>query len=262
MVIPYYKSKEQIDKCITHLKNQTIEIEIFVRDNSIDNVYFTAAVNEGIRMYLSRSCEYILILNQDMYLGPDAVEKMVTFMDSHPDCGICAPLHIDSQIPESVIFAGGREVFPCGIHLQGRLSDFDRDEKILWANGACMMLRKKMIWEVGLLDENFVFIGSDSDYCFTARSRGWQIWRVASARGVHEQGSSARLSEMSVEILKIKDMIYFGKKWLTGDLYKQLAYEGDQIHPAEIGRIMSELRESESELEKLSGCSLLNQHRL
>jgi len=256
VIIPYYKQKEQLDRCVAHLKNQTTDVEIFIKDNSIDNAYFTATVNEGLRKYLIQPCKYLVILNQDMYLEPVAVEKMVTFMDSHPDCGIGAPMQIDSKNPEYVIFAGGQEVFPIGKHQHGQLSDFSEDKKIVWADGACMILRKKMVQEIGLLDENYVFIGSDSDYCFAARSRGWQIWRIAGARGIHERGISSKLSEIDIEHLKIKDMVYFSKKWLTGELYKELAYEGNTLGSEEINRIVSGLRRSQSELELLSGNSL------
>ena len=255
VIIPYYRQKDKLDKCVTHLKNQTIELEIFIQGNNNSNIYFTAAVNEGLKKYLVHSCRYILILNQDMYLEPAAVEIMVKFMDRHPNCGLGAPLQIDREDPEYVISAGGHEAFPYGKNQPGRLTDFIEDEQICWANGACMILRKDMIQEIGLLDENYAFIGSDSDYCFTARSRGWQIWRIAGAKGIHEHGSSAKLSEMRIEFLKIKDMVYFSSKWLTGELYKDLAYEGKSLSLEEIDRIVSELRRSESEFELLSNLS-------
>jgi GT2 family glycosyltransferase len=252
-VIPYYKNKTQLEKCITHLNKQTIkEVEIFVRDNSNDNIYFTAAVNEGLKKYLSQPCEYILVLNQDMYLEPSAMEIMTAFMNSHPECGIGAPLQLHAENPDYVICGGSYEAFPLGKHQHGRLTEFTEDEQILWCNGACMILRKEMVREIGLLDENFVFIGSDSDYCFTARSRGWQIWRIAGAKGIHEHGASGVSGNMDIEILKIKDMIHFGRKWLSGELYKEMAYEGKNYTPEIIDNIMNQLRDAKSRLENHS----------
>ena len=248
-IIPYYKNKNQLEKCTAHLKKQTVEVETFIRDNNSNNIYFTAAVNEGIKKYLSQPCEYILALNQDMYLEPAAAEKMVAFMNSHPECGIGAPLHLYADDPDYVIFAGGYESFPFGKHQHGRLSEFTEDKQILWCNGACMVLRKEMIQEIGLLDENFVLLGSDSDYCFTARSRGWQVWRIAGARGIHEYGVSGVSADVDIEILKIKDMTYFGKKWLTGELYREMAYEGQHYTPEIIARFMNQLRDAKSRLE-------------
>ncbi len=250
-IIPAYKNQQQLQKCIDHLKNQTIEVEIFVRDNTTSNINFTAAVNEGIIKYLNQPHKYILILNQDMYLEPGAVEKMVTFMDAHPECGIGAPLQLTGQIPEYVTFAGGYEAFPAGKHRHGPPSEFTRDQQISWCNGACMILRKEMIQRIGLLDENFIFIGSDSDYCFTARARGWQVWLIAAAKGVHERGTSSFTSDIETEILKIEDMIYFGKKWLTDRLYRELANEAETYTKESIEKTMNDLCETERELKSL-----------
>lgn len=250
VIIPYYKDEGQLARCISHIEAQTVPVEIFVRDNSRDNVYFTAAVNEGIRKYLDAPCEYMLVLNQDMYLEHTATEQMVAFMDSHPRCGIGAPLQLDSGNPRYVIFAGGGDAFPAGEHRQGPLDMFTEDEPISWANGACMILRKEMVRDIGLLDENFVFIGSDSDYSFTARSRGWQVWTIAGARGIHEQGASAITMDQNIELLKVKDMIHFGRKWLTGGLYQSLSHEGATLTAERIAAIMNEFVEAKIELER------------
>ena len=235
---------------LEELNKQTVEgIDIFIRDNSNDNIYFTAAVNEGIKKYLNQPCKYILVLNQDMYLEASAVETMIKFMNSHLECGIGAPLQLHAENPNYVICGGSYEAFPLGKHQHGRLSEFMEDKQILWCNGACMILRKQMIQEIGLLDENFVFIGSDSDYCFTARSRGWQIWRIAGARGIHEHGASGGSRDRDIETLKIKDMIYFGKKWITGELYREMAYEGKSYTPEIIDELMKQLRDAKSRLE-------------
>ena len=258
VIIPGYKNKSQLDKCIAHLKNQTRMVEIFVRDNNENNINFTAAVNEGIIRYLSWPCKYILILNQDMYLEPGAVEKMEAFMDTHPECGIGAPLQFASDNRNYVIFAGGCEAFPAGKHQHGPLSEFTEDKQISWCNGACMILRTEMIQHIGLLDDNFTFIGSDSDYCFTARSRGWQVWRIAAAGGTHEQGVSAQPADLETELLKVQDMIYFGKKWLTGQLYKELAHETENCTTESVEKMMANLCETEVELKRIRNEQRLN----
>ena len=249
-IIPYYRNKIQLDRCISHLDAQTVAVEIFVRDNNEDNVYFTSAINEGIKEYLGRSCKYMLVLNQDMYLERTAVEKMIEFMDTHPRCGIGAPLQLHSGNPDYVIFAGGCDAFPMGTHEHGELKEFTENKEIPWANGACMILRKEMIQEIGLLDKNCLLIGSDSDYCFTARSRGWQVWRIAEAKGIHEHGTSGKLCDPNIELMKIKDMIYFGQKWLTAEIFRDLAHEAATLTPEKICTVMSELRAAKIELER------------
>jgi len=251
-IIPSYSKPEQLDKCIAHLTEQTVEVEIFVRDNNVDNIYFTAAINEGITKYLDKDCDYILILNQDMYLKPDAVEEMVGFMDSHPQCGIGTPLQLHSENPNYVVCAGCLDAFPFGRHQQGPITEFTEDVPLFWGNGACMILRKQMIREIGLFDKNLVFIGSDSDYCFTARSRRWQVWRIANARGIHEHGASGAAGDTGLDSLKINDMLYFGRKWLTGGLYRELAAEGKNCTAEAVDMIMNQLAQAAADQQAAS----------
>lgn len=225
VVIPFYKNGEQLHKCRRHLAAQTVLIDVFIRDNSKDNIYFTAAVNEGIRKYLTDpNWDYILIINQDMYLQANALREMLKFMDSHLKCGIGMPIQVTSDNEDLACYAGGAQAFPKGSALAGNVQLYWADAKIPWASGGCLILRREMIQEIGLFDKNLRFVGSDSDYCFTARSRGWEVWRIAQAVGVHEDGQAitADCGE-ALNLIKVEDMLYFASKWLTGDLYRGLA---------------------------------------
>lgn len=245
VIVPYYRNRQQLDKCIEHLNRQTVPVDIFIRDNSVNNVYFTAAVNEGIKRYLNHDVQYMLILNQDMYLESDAVEKMVQFMNSHPECGIGTPLQLDPRNPDYVIYAGGLAAFPVGQHMHGELSEFTKDTPIAWGNGACMIIRKDMVEEIGMLDKNLVFFASDSDYSFTARTRGWQVWRIANARGVHDlHGAGGATDNPEIELLKLRDLMYFSKKWLTAEAFREMSYEGRRLTPANVSNLVSELKKA------------------
>lgn len=256
VVIPAYKNPEQLEKCIAHLKVQDVEMDIFVRDNSVDNVYFTRSVNEGLRRFLDSGREYILVLNQDMYLEAGCVEAMGAFMDSHPRCGIGTALQLSDEDRGYCICGGTLDAFPLGRHQHGPVEQFGHDSKIYWANGACMILRSEMVRRIGLMDENFVFIGSDSDYSFTARSRGWEVWRIGGARGVHQHGASGDSGDEKIELLKAKDMLYFGEKWITGGVYRTLAFEGKNCTPENVEDMMAQLLRLRRELEESIGSDL------
>ena len=102
-------------------------------------------------------------------------------------------------------------------------------------------MRRQMIREIGILDPNLRFIGSDSDYSFTARSRGWELWVVPGARGVHEQGASRLTLDPKIETQKLNDMIYFCRKWLNGELYRSLAFEGSALDAQSVSRIYQQM---------------------
>lgn len=242
VIIPHYKNPDQLEKCLLYLERQTVKVEVFIRDNNKDNIFFTAAINEGIKKYLPLDCEYISILNQDMYLEPDAIEEMVKFMDANPDCGIATPLQLSPLNTETVTYAGGVTAFPTGHCECGPISNFNDNKEIFWSSGACMMIRKEMIYEIGLFDKNMLLICSDSDYCFTARARGWKIFNVVSAKGVHEHGVTSRVDNPDIELVKMKDTIYFADKWLTSGLYKKLSFEGIKLTQGSVNAAMEQLK--------------------
>lgn len=254
IVIPFYKNRQQLDKCLLHLRAQTLPVEPYVHDNSDDNIYFTAAVNKGLHhfMNLHDRSEHIIILNQDMYLENDAVKEMVKFMDHTPDCGIGMPLQLSVENPNFVIFAGGVQAFPIGTVAVGPVDTFKENRQIRWGSGACLILRKSMIQEIGFLDENMKLVGSDSDFCFTARSRGWQIWNIIKARGVHEGGVSVECyGSIELNLIKANDMDYYARKWLTGELYRQLTHPLVDCRKETVDGQLSYIREVRAKLETM-----------
>jgi len=110
-----------------------------------------------------------------------------------------------------------------------------------------MLLRTKMIKEVGLLDKNMRFIFSDSDYSFTARSRGWKVVTSVNSIVYHSSGQSGSAGSAFIEQVKIEDAIYFTKKWLTGDVYKSLSYEGQKLTKLKVNGYLQSL---ESQLKR------------
>jgi GT2 family glycosyltransferase len=225
VAIPYYKNRRQLDNCMLHLQKQSVPVQVFIHDNTENNIYFTRAINVALRTYLE-TCpfeQYYIILNQDMYLEPKAIEEMCLFMDEHPQCGIGMPLQLSHTDPDKVIFGGGVQVFPVGTCAQGTISDYKDNCQIRWADGGCMILRTRMIREIGLFDENMQFVCSDADYSFTAWARGWQVWNIVNARGVHERGCAAEMHvSTELSILKARDIDFFVRKWITGELYRKL----------------------------------------
>lgn len=239
VVIPFYRHKEKLDRCLAHLAAQTRDVEPVVIDNNVENRYFTGAVNLGLKTCLRSSSPYYVILNQDMYLAPDAIERLADFLDASPGCGIASPLQLAVETAGHVDFAGGLEAFPVGSYISGPRAAFTEDREVYWAGGACMMLRAEMVREIGLLDPNLRFLGSDSDYCFTARVRGWATWVVARATGQREAGAStANQPDPVLERVKTDDILYFAGKWLTGDLYRRLAYEGSKLDPSHVASLV------------------------
>jgi GT2 family glycosyltransferase len=230
IVIPFFREHAKLQKCLAAIAAQRgAACEPFVRDNSQDNIYYTAAVNEGLAKYCHRpDVRHVLVLNQDAYLEPDCVRRLVEFMDSQPDCGIACPLQL-APGSDTVTWGGSLQAFPTGVHRNDRLADYPAPVETFWGNGACMLLRAETVREVGRLDRNMRFICSDSDFSFSARARGWKVFVVPAARVAHSLGASGSESNPELELVKARDIQYFARKWLDGGLYRQLAFEGSAL---------------------------------
>lgn len=230
VIIPYFKDPIALEKNKEILKSQiNIKVDLFVRDNSIDNILYTKAVNEGLKKYCySQEYKYVMILNQDAYLIKNAIDQMILIMENNPKCGICTPISIDDN--NQVNWCGGLDVFPVGRHLSIPIDEIPFDSlDTYWSNGACMMLRTEMVREIGLLDENMLFIFSDSDYSFTAVTRGWINLVATKAFVRHSPSGSGSVQNNWLNEIKLKDQLYFAEKWLNGSLYKKISYEGKSL---------------------------------
>jgi GT2 family glycosyltransferase len=230
-IIPVYHKYEQRDRCLAALAKQTVPIETFIHDNSTENLGYTKACNRGLREALKRGMRFAMVLNQDCYPEPDAVETLVKFMDEHPRCAIAGPMQVSAEDPQQIINAGGKKAYPFGMSRAGTRSDahLQRAEQIAWVNGACMFVRMEAVVEFGVMDESMFLIGSDSDWSLTARMRGWECW-YCPAVVLHEGGvSHAWPSEQMTRIFH-QDMSYFRRKWLGTVMLKQLDRPMDEPH--------------------------------
>jgi GT2 family glycosyltransferase len=79
-------------------------------------------------------------------------------------------------------------------------------------SGACLMLRREAIDQVGLLDENFFMYFEDMDYCLRLRAAGWKLYYLSSGEIIHlvGQSSGGRMRDYSVH--SYRSLFYFYRK--------------------------------------------------
>lgn len=249
IVIPYYRDPEALAQCLDALGESTYKnFDVYVRDNSEDNIYYTAAVNEGIKLGLADpEVSDFLVLNQDCYLESTTLELLKSHLTEFPECGIACPLQIKNNI---VSWGGSLEAFPLGRHFSLPIEQYKDPFTTYWANGACMLLRRSVVEEIGLLDKNLRFICSDADYSFTARARGWEVHVVPAARCEHSLGSSSTAASAELTYIKTQDVIYYYEKWISGAIYSRLSCEGPKLVRDEMEAWIQKLRE-DVEAEKI-----------
>lgn len=184
------------------------------------NAGFAAANNQAIR---ASSGEYVLLLNSDTIMLPDTLQRLLSFMETHPDAGICGAhlLGADGEEQRSfwrsmpTIFSQIRHELPFGRYAQ-RAGDtaVPGNEAFAVARvpGACMMIRRTAIDRIGFLDERFFFYTEDLDWCHRARAAGWQIYVVPRAHVVHFGGGSSSRDQEKFDVEFYKSRYRYLKK--------------------------------------------------
>jgi GT2 family glycosyltransferase len=229
ILIPFYKDQRQLDLCLAALAKQDTPADPWIHDNSVENLYYTIALNRLLKRAIKEGHEFAVLLNQDCYFRPDCLRQMLQFMNTHPRCALAGIKQLSASNPDQIVHGGCTVAYPAGRHFGGLKSkgDCSVSNKMPWINGAAVIARLDAVIEFGLMDENMKMIGSDSDWCFTARARGWEVWYCAEAETVHEVGVSARPT--SADLIKIfqADMNYWRDKWIGSALYTRLSWEFD-----------------------------------
>lgn len=151
--------------------------------------------------------QYVLLLNSDTIVRPNAFKALVDFLDNNPKVGIAGSgLENPDGSPQRSAY---RFQSPLGefegnlkLGLVSRLlerwvvappvlnSTFQTD----WLSGASMMIRREVFEDIGLLDEGYYTYFDDIDFCFNARKRGWPTWYVPASRVIHLAGQSTQVT--------------------------------------------------------------------
>ena len=158
------------------------------------NAGFSGGCNIGIRAALDGGAEYILLLNSDVVLAPDAIGHMAAAMERHPGIGIVAPVLLSREEPDHVSSAGisfSRQTGRMRHRAAGRrVAALEPGPvQIVDAVSGCVMLIRRAVFErAGLLDEAYFFSFEDIDFCLRARDAGFQTGCVQDAVGYHEGG--------------------------------------------------------------------------
>lgn len=166
------------------------------------NLGFTRPMNQAME---AASGEFMLVLNPDTIILPGALDRLLDFMRSHPECGICGPkvLNMDGSLqkscrrgdarPWAVIsyFVGLSAAFPGSkFFSQYHMSYLDPDQtyRVHGVSGSCMLIRRKVLDQIGYLDETYFAYQEDADYCMRARLAGWEVYYVSEAHIQHYGG--------------------------------------------------------------------------
>jgi len=184
------------------------------------NLGFGRAVNQGLQKASGR---YVLLLNPDTQVKPGAIGRLASFMDAHPKAGISGVQLLNSNgskqnsianfpslatelLNKSLLRWLIPEKFP------GKERDYSEPVDVDSVIGACMMVRRGAIDQVGLLDEDYFLFLEETDWCYRMKRAGWGIYHVPDAEVYHFQGKSAEKEKKRARVEYFRSRYHFFKK--------------------------------------------------
>lgn len=225
LMVDNASSDSSIEACTRQFANEPY-LKILRNDA---NLGFAAACNFGLSKARG---DFVLFLNPDCRLGEGAVPELLRSLQADPTAGMVGGLLINLDGTEQ---GGGRRAVPTPWRSFVRafgLSRFakrwpklfydfhlhkqplpDRPIEVEAISGACMLVRREAIADVGLWDEGYFLHCEDLDWCMRFRQKGWKILFVPSARVVHALGVCGRNRPIFVEWHKHKGMVRFYHKF-------------------------------------------------
>jgi len=253
IVIVNYNTRDLLRNCLNSIFETVLDIsyEIIVVDNassdsSMDmlerefpdvmtvrnekNRGFGAANNQAFRIMKGH---YALLLNTDAVLTESAVKELFRFMESSPEAAIACGqlLNADGTKQNSIaafptlltlLFNAAFLEYLFPARYPSKRHDYKEPIEIDSGIGACLMVRKNAIDEVGMFDERYFFFFEETDWAREMRSKEWKIYHVPAARIYHLQGQSiGRDVHSRFEFYRSRYQ-YF-RKWNSGPLFVLLS---------------------------------------
>jgi len=183
-----------------------------------ENFGFAKATNLGI---LASRGEAVLMMNNDAVATPGSIALLVTAMEQDERIAIVGPQLRNSdgslqlsygRFPSVSGVVGGFHVRKGDRYYERR--GYENPHDVDWLTGACLLLRRRMLDEIGLLDERFFFNYEDVDLCKRARDRGWRCVYTPDASVIHHRARSSDNPQIKERILLEKrrsQLLYYRK---------------------------------------------------
>lgn len=230
IIIVNYNTRELLRACLDsiHRSSGRTQYEIIVIDNDSsdgsiemlrsgyrgvsiiennDNIGFARACNQGIR---ASSGRFIILLNSDTEVFPDTLENLSKFIIEDmtgPGAGIvgCRILNPDGSLQYSAgsfptLWSTVLDMFRPYHERKYLLTGYDREHEVDWVTGAFLVIDRKVIEDVGELDEHFFMYYEEVDLCLRAKKSGWKVIYTPRLSIIHKTPLAVKKESVSAKI--------------------------------------------------------------
>jgi len=218
IIILNWNGKEDTIECVESVRNITYpNYEILIVDNgSTDgsqevfklkypniilienqqNLGFAEGNNIGMRYALKRGTDYILLLNNDTMVDKHFLDELIKWAEMDQKVGIAGPKIYFYHEPNKICSLGANINLWTGRILNIGHKQIDKDQfedikKVDYVPGAAILVKRKVIEKIGLLDKNYFFYYEETDWCARAKKIGYSVIAVSESKIWHKIGSTA-----------------------------------------------------------------------
>jgi GT2 family glycosyltransferase len=183
------KEAESISKVDEELYNLASNNKlIFIKND--DDSGFSAGNNIGINFSLKfLNPNYILLLSNDTVVDKDFLEELVTFADKDQKIGVVGPRVFYYDKPDQTAYIG-HDVNLCTARISDPHDKLNEGSpssvKVDYVVGCGLLIKRKVIEDIGLLDPNYFLYYEDCDWCLRAKKQGYGVFYVAKSRIWHK----------------------------------------------------------------------------
>lgn len=192
------------------------------------NTGFARANNTALELSSGR---YVLLLNPDTLVPSGTLGPMVEFLDSNPEVGMAG---CRLERPDGVLDEACKRSFPTPWSSLARFLALDRlfprsrtlgSYRCTWRDprgryevdsvvGAFMLCRRRVLEEVGGLDEDYFMFGEDLDWCYRIKSSRWKVFYLGDRRVIHHKGAATAQAPHRMNFHFHRSMFLFHRKHL------------------------------------------------
>ena len=218
------------------------------------NLGFAGGVNLGIRNALEQGADYVLLLNNDTTVDPAFLSQLVSAAEELDDVAAVCPKAYYYDEPEVIYSTGGSVNLWMGTARQvgnGKRDSgqYDAVAERDYADGVCMLIPRRAIEAVGLLDDDYFAYWEETDWCARTRKLGMRCYYVPGARIWHKAARVQAPTNQYRFLFRRNALMFVRKRgtrlqFLTAVLAQVFFYGPRYLlaHPGKIARAPAELR--------------------
>lgn len=223
-IVVTYNASKWVDKCFSSIRSSNIPLDCIVidnlsRDNTVelikanypeviiiqpnDNLGFGKGNNIGLQYAINHNYDYVYLLNQDAWIFPDTIEKLIAVYKNNPTIGILSPMQLqgneqflDENFAEGTCSYGSNKDIINDLYFDRKKDYYD----VPFAMAAHWLISRECLLSVGGFSPVFSQYGEDGDYTERVRAKGFKIAIVPGARAIHDRENRERNRKQNIHL--------------------------------------------------------------